>query len=69
LLVSLNDEAEAEFVGNSVLRKRTLSAFIGASDTATGRELPTHRKRIEIWKVMFRRWVVVGIGGGTLHGG
>ena len=36
LLVSINDAEEADFIVNSVVRKRTLSAFIGASDVETG---------------------------------
>ena len=36
LLVSINSEEEAEFVGNGVLRKRTLSAYIGGSDEDRG---------------------------------
>ena len=36
LLASINDPQEADFISNRVLRKRTLSAFIGATDTETG---------------------------------
>ena len=36
LLVSINDAEEADFIAISVLRKRTLSAFIGATDNNTG---------------------------------
>ncbi len=36
LLVSINSAEEMEFVALSVLRKRTLSAFIGGTDSAEG---------------------------------
>ncbi len=36
LLVSINDQKEMEFVTENVLYKRTLSAFIGATDADEG---------------------------------
>ena len=37
LLVSINDEQEMLFLKESVLRRRTLSAFIGGSDELKGK--------------------------------
>ena len=39
LLVSINNPDEADFIANSVLKRRTLSAIIGATDREQGRPM------------------------------
>ena len=59
LLVSINTREEQEFIQYKVLRKRTLSAFIGGSDRVEGK----CNYRVIEYKVLCKRILSAFIGG------